>query len=99
MLNLEPVPYMTKLNQYQDEPFSARVADEGVFFRYTLPPGINCNDHWVHVQISKKKSLQAYIHWRRLPGPEKGHYEQMLGDLPPQKFAELLKSPYRIEYF
>ena len=49
--------------------------------------------------MSTKQKIATYIKWKDMPGPEPGKFEQMLGDLPEDKFRALFKSEYRLEYF
>ena len=51
------------------------------------------------IQLSRRKKIAGYVHWNKLPGPIKGTYEQMIGDLPQDKMKDLLTSNYRMEYF
>ena len=56
--------------------------EEAAYFRYSIPEGIDYEDHWVHLQVSAKSRLQVYMHWNETPSQKKHSYEQMLGDLP-----------------
>lgn len=96
-LTCREVPLMVKLNNLEEAlPITV---NKSAFFRYVLPDGIDYDDHFVLVQVTPKSKLAVYIHSQRYPGPEKGHLDYMLGDLPAKNLKELLSSTYRLEYY
>lgn len=96
-LTAKDVPPMVKLNGLQ-KALPIKV-DKPAFFRYVLPDDIDYDDHFVLIQVTPRSQLAVYIHSQQYPGPVQGHYDQMLGDLPENRFNELLSSDYRLEYF